>query len=114
MALRVIEPDLAAGVPDRVPVTLAIGAVEVLAGDGLVAPVVRAVGAAGLQARVVEERRVEARAGAQIHEVRRLRRLKGAGALAIADLWLVALEVRRDGHDVAAAIGRVCRGTEQL
>src|SRR5207237_1404499 len=94
-----------------VPIALPVYAVEVLSGDGLVAPVVRAVGAAGVEAGVVEQRLVEARLRAQVHEVRRLWRLKRSAALAVAHPRLVALEVRGDGHDVAGAqsAGTDCR-----
>src|SRR5207244_6193510 len=112
--LGVVEPDLATGVPDRVPIALPVYAVEVLAGDGLVAPVVRAVGAAGVEAGVVEQRLVEARLRAQVHEVRRLWRLKRSAALAVAHPRLVALEVRGDSHDVAAARSRPDRIADKL
>src|SRR5205823_1041460 len=94
--------------------TLPVYAIEVLAADRLVAPVVRAVGAAGCEAWVVEERRPEARRGPQVHKVRGLWRLKCPVALAVADLRLVALEVGSDGHDVAAARGRPDRSAEKL
>src|SRR5688572_7792706 len=51
----VMDPRLAPGEPDSVPIALRLDAVELLAGHGLVAPVVRAVRATGVQVRIVDE-----------------------------------------------------------
>src|SRR5207244_11990683 len=100
LALGVEQPRLDAAVPDREPVALPLGDGEALAGDRLVAPVLRAGRGRTREQRIVDERRGVAGRRGEVDEVRRLRRQRVlARAVAGGDRLLVLLELRIDRDD---------------
>src|SRR6266540_133148 len=101
----VVEPGFLAAEVDRVPVALLVDAIELLAGHGLVSPVVRA-GRVCFEVWVRNEGRGRVRSSAQINIVERLGRHGSAtgrfGVVAIGLRRPVVREVRIDCHDIAA------------